>query len=826
MKKLFSKCWFVPSVTAAALALLIYGAYSAYYEFCVTAEGVSGIAYTVLASIACAWIFFVFIDSIFVYSSNIIKGIIATVLGAGFFQATLWVTNSVINTDFLAEERVIFITLMITFALISVLLLAAFILRTRTEKTSINVITGIVLFCVSLGALYTSSAEEINRFIVQQEIKFDTVDASQMAVSDAEKLRCREWYNTNILLKNGTTTLPYTFDVGGKSINDDIDNWTIDVSEESETGKVYRGGKTSYITLTHKTNGLKATVEATIYEENATCEWTVFIKNEAEENSKTIDNFYAFDNSIDTGKSELYYSKGSYDRADDFSLLKKELSSFNSSFGSDEGRSTDSYLTYFNIYGENYGAILSIGWTGRWEAKLRQNDNNVDIRVGQEKFDAYLLPAEEVRSPLVSLTFYETKNPLKGFNMFRNWVLDCVYPENIQNTYTMLEIAGPESLETTQQILQTLKNTNDSVFRGTDNFWMDAGWYPKTDKNWYDGVGNWTPDPTRYPDGISQLSEYAESKNNGLVLWYEAERVTNGTPLYTKGAENEEWLVTFEDGKYAMWNLANEDAMNYLSEHISASLIENGVSVYRQDFNFAPDKLWDKADKEFYDGRKGICENHYVTNLYKYLDNLCANVDGLVIDNCASGGRRLDLEMTRRSIPIWRSDYNCMVRTDIYEATQSQTYGLSMWLPLSGTIKYAGNEYQSRSTILTCQLDTFGTISSADRGNYTEQRKLMTENYYPLESGSYSNSKILAMQYSKENGTKGTAFIYKRANVEDTEYTLKLNGLNSASTYKVYDYDTPGNVFYYKGADLMNEGITVKLPEGEKAIIYMFSAVA
>ena len=76
------------------------------------------------------------------------------------------------------------------------------------------------------------------------------------------------------------------------------------------------------------------------------------------------------------------------------------------------------------------------------------------------------------------------------------------------------------------------------------------------------------------------------------------------------------------------------------------------------------------------------------------------------------------------------------------------------------------------------------------------------------------------------NGTKGTAFIYKRANVEDTEYTLRLNGLNSASTYKVYDYDTPGNVFYYKGADLMNEGITVKLPEGEKAIIYMFSAVS
>jgi hypothetical protein len=31
----------------------------------------------------------------------------------------------------------------------------------------------------------------------------------------------------------------------------------------------------------------------------------------------------------------------------------------------------------------------------------------------------------------------------------------------------------------------------------------------------------------------------------------------------------------------------------------------------------------------------------------------------LTIDNCASGGRRIDLETCSRSYPLWRSDTQC-----------------------------------------------------------------------------------------------------------------------------------------------------------------------
>lgn len=822
MKKIFEKVWFVPAVTTVLLGLMCYGTYALYYEFSGAAEGVSGIPYSLIASAACAWFFFVFAKSVFREKLSIPVGILSAVVGAGFFQGVLWSVNAAVNTpDGLLNGKVVLTTQIIAYSVVALLLLVTFILRAKNKHKVLNIILAAVYFITSCVALFISAEDDLNRMKHQKNITFESISADEMSVTSAEKQRCRDWFDANILLKNGKTQLPYDFKVDGKSINDDLDNWTYEASPESENGAVYQGGKTSYITFKNKNNSLVATVEATIYEENATCEWTVFIRNDGKENSGVISDFYAFDASIDTGKAELYYSTGSHDHASDFSMMKKNLSVIPSVFTSEDGRPTDLFLPYFNISGENHSVILGVGWTGLWKTSIKQSGDNAVIKVGQEKFKAYLLPSEEVRSPLVSLTFYENDNALKGFNMFRNWVIDCVYPENIADTITMLEIAGPHSVDSAAHIIETMNTFPEEVFENADNFWMDAGWYYKPDNDWYVGVGSWIPDAERFPNGISELSDYAKSKNCGLVVWYEPERAMNGSEMYNAGAEHEQWLVPSDE--YAMWNLANEDALKYFCEFMADSLNKNGVTVYRQDFNFSPDVLWKKADKEFYDGRTGICENHYVTNLYVFLDYLCENVEGLIIDNCASGGRRLDLEMTRRSVPIWRSDYNCAYHVDLYEATQSQTYGLSFWLPLSGTLKYTGSEYESRSSILTCHLDTFGTIFSEHAVDYTEQRELMTENYYPLEHGSYNDKSILAMQYSAEDGSEGTAFIYKRDKVTDTEYTLKLNGLVPDKEYEVYDFDSPADVKTLSGEKLMREGMTIPLPEGEKAIIIMFS---
>lgn len=124
---------------------------------------------------------------------------------------------------------------------------------------------------------------------------------------------------------------------------------------------------------------------------------------------------------------------------------------------------------------------------------------------------------------------------------------------------------------------------------------------------------------------------------------------------------------------------------------------------------------------------------------------------------------------------------------------------------------------------------------SAEEIKLTDEEKEPCENWfrnnlsttaenYPLDFGSYDSDRMMAMQYSLQDASEGTVLIYKRADVEDDEYTVKLNGLVPSEVYNIYDIDNPEAIRRFTGEELMNKGITLPLPEGEKAIILMFSA--
>jgi DNA-binding CsgD family transcriptional regulator len=75
----------------------------------------------------------------------------------------------------------------------------------------------------------------------------------------------------------------------------------------------------------------------------------------------------------------------------------------------------------------------------------------------------------------------------------------------------------------------------------------------------------------------------------------------------------------------------------------------------------------------------------YNAGLYAMWDAVLASRPGLVIDNCASGGRRIDLETLSRSVPLWRSDFNLLGTHP--ESFQMQTMGLSAFSPVhAGTV--------------------------------------------------------------------------------------------------------------------------------------------
>src|SRR5207253_11022667 len=119
---------------------------------------------------------------------------------------------------------------------------------------------------------------------------------------------------------------------------------------------------------------------------------------------------------------------------------------------------------------------------------------------------------------------------------------------------------------------------------------------------------------------------------------------------------------------------------------------EQGIDLYRQDFNFSPLSIWRANDAE---DRQGITEIRHLTGYLAYWDELRRRHPNLLIDTCASGGRRNDLETLRRSVPLWRSDDQGDPTTE-----QGHTYGLSLWCPYHGTGIGTDSTYLLRSAMI------------------------------------------------------------------------------------------------------------------------------
>ncbi len=808
MKKAKTKQIVEITVTTVLFGLMIYAAYSLWYIFHGANSGTDVHLYTGLTGIALGWFMLLFTDKV-LPKTGLVGKIISFLIGNVLVHGYIWGIDAKINTTCNDSDAVIIKTFTLVFVLSAVILLTTFILRAKNKYKVVNAIFAVIYFVVSCGGVIIFNEENIKALDYKKNLQFDTLSAEEMMITAAEQKLAADWTENNFI---STSEYPFTFSVDGQKFNPA--DW--DKAVKTEKKEIYRGGKTRYITFTNK-DLLQVTVELTVFEKNASCQWTVYVKNTGKSDSGVINDFYALDFAFNTGKADIFYSIGSDTKASDFSLIRKSLSSAKI-FSGIEGKPTEKYMPYFNVNGKDSGIVFGIGWTGQWEAEFAAIQNNTNVTVKQQSFNAYLLPGEEVRSPLISLTFYDSSNPLKGFNVFRKWINDCVYPDNVtKDHYTVMEVAGPSSVRTSDEIIAILNDISDDVYAQTDAFWMDAGWYSYND-GWYDGVGNWTVDTSRYDHGIIELSSYAKKKGLGHVLWYEPERVFRNTVFHKSGSEHEQWLIDVGDDNI-MWNLANEDALKYYCEYLTSSMKENGVTIYRQDFNFAPLGYWQKADNDYYGGRTGICENHYVTNLYRYLDYITENIDGLIIDNCASGGKRLDLEMAFRSIPFWRSDYNCSIHSDLFEATQSQTYGLSFWLPISGSALNMTNEYSARSAIMPLILMDFYANHSEFFNLFHEQRDLMSGYYYPLDFGSFDKDKMHSMQYMGEDGKNGVILIYKRAYVNESEYTVVLNGLYPDAQYEISDVDGIIETKVYSGNKLLTDGLNISLPDGEKAII-------
>ncbi|MEI7673331.1 MAG: hypothetical protein WCK00_14565, partial [Deltaproteobacteria bacterium] len=217
-------------------------------------------------------------------------------------------------------------------------------------------------------------------------------------------------------------------------------------------------------------------------------------------------------------------------------------------------------------------------------------------------------------------------------------------------------------------------------------------------------------------------------------------------------------------------------------------------------------------------------------------DELRRRHPGLLIDNCASGGRRLDLETIGRSVALWRTDYNCFPFLNP-DASQLHGAGLNLWLPLNAISPMAkpGDTYQVRSAFsagLVLNVDEFGmgNCSVSDFpwdwfkkmiGEAKRLRPYFLGDFHPLTPCVIDPEAWMAYQLLVPGRQEGAVLAFRRTESPMSTASFQLHGLDPAGTYELEDADTDGK-FHETGLNLSNVGLSINIanPRGSRLLFY------
>ena len=622
---------------------------------------------------------------------------------------------------------------------------------------------------------------------------------------------------------------PFTFLYDGKPSSTLLSAWKY----TEETKKIDADRSERTCTYTDAATGLVVRAVCTTFSDYPAVEWVVTQKNTGKANTPVIENIQALDADIPFGKTGtfiLHRAKGSSADRDDFSPIDAPLATgAEVAFGPIAGRSSDNTgFPFYNIEGPGGGVMVAIGWTGKWRAEIkRSSEDAVHLVAGMDRTHLVLYPGEEIRTPRILLLFWQGDDRMTGHNMLRRFILKH-HTRQKDGKPVQLPLAvaiangGPTPCNEYSCATETFAVAMAYRFGQFGLFpeigWIDAGWFEGAQSGWWRGVGNWFVNKKNFPNGLRPVSDALKKNGMGFIVWFEPERVFEGTWL---DKEHPEWLIKLPGSSSRLLNLGNPKARHWITDHISDMLDKERISMYRQDFNFDPLPYWQSSDAP---ERVGMTEIRHIEGLYAFWDELLARHPGLIIDNCASGGRRLDLETTSRSSPLWRTDYSYFESSGY----QCQTYGLNFYLPLSGTGNINPEPYAFRSALSSAIVlgwdinqSTF-PIEQARRSmeEFRRLRPYFTADYYPLTGYSTSDDAWIAYQFDRPEKGDGIVLAFRRQGSMDFSVNVKLHALDGGSLYDV-TYEDYGITVTETGTKLA-QGVDIRIPQAPGSLLVTY----
>ena len=664
-------------------------------------------------------------------------------------------------------------------------------------------------------------------------------------VRPSELQAARSWLNESFLLPAtgaGLSSFPVSFRYADRRLPDDATNgWMMRREPSRQVPDAVR----ETVMLADPQTGLACRCEIKAYRDFPALEWVAYFKNAGETDTPVLSDIQPLDIlfPLDAGAlCRVHHARGALAQRDDFAPLEASLTfrqgGSKLELSARTGKSSTLHLPFFNLEMGSGGVIGAIGWTGGWSASFQRRKEGIRVQAGMERTHLRLRPGEEIRSPRILLLFWEGDR-IRSQNMLRRLILAHYTPHPHGQLLQPPFCEGAWGARTEDSHLEKIRWLKENRIP-TECYWIDAGWYGDRpiaeaadglSSAWMRQVGSWFPNPEAYPSGFGPIGAAAQEAGLGLLLWVEPERAFEGTQMVR---EHPDWLIGpvpsgNADGVNFMVNLGIPEARRHITDLVSNLIRESGITCYRQDFNdLRVPELLGMADAP---DRVGMTEIRHVEGLYAFWDELLARYPGLIIDNCAGGGQRIDLETISRSVPLWRSDLQCWPFDPL--SMQTQTHGLAHWVPLSAAVCAEPTSYAMRSALgpgLVTHWSSQALEGGTDlpieriRGLMDEalaMRKYFYGDFYPLLSFSLAADAWAAWQYDRPDLGEGIMLAFRRQHSPIESATFTLHALDVDATYELHDADA-GPLGHFSGRQLSEEGLHVRIAEQLGALLFHY----
>jgi Melibiase/Glycosyl hydrolase family 36 C-terminal domain len=493
-----------------------------------------------------------------------------------------------------------------------------------------------------------------------------------------------------------------------------------------------------------------------------------------------------------------------------------------------------------------YGGIE---FSGRTRISIKREKDSLKAVFGLNPdpgpFHSRLRPGETFESLIVFFGGFRDGSDGAG-NILRPWVRavlgnpetwkDPNYPLVVNNSW-----GG--GMQVNEEIAERM--IRDSAELGVDMFHIDAGWFRD--------VGDWYPNPQKFPRGLAVISD--DAHKHGLkfgiwVDWTQAGLSTQPGALNARDPKVRDWMVTDipadwkpEPFKGQTIDIGDPEAKQWAEHEVDRIITDYHLDMLEHDGylvahgcdrtdhpHAAPDPLnkcvYKSSGAYFVDSTNSTdVSYHAVRAYYEIYSEMRRKHPGLLLEICNDGGRMVDFGTAAHG------DYFSI--TDTYDPLSNRRafYDTSHVLPAAMLESYVEKwptprienfRYMLRSGMmgwLTIMLDT--NAWSAEQHAEAKQeialykkelRGLIRDGSLYHVSPRPDGVHWDGIEYWDAARKKGVVYAFRGSSEAEETHAFMLQGLDTTARYRVKFHDR-GAAETATGRDLMGAGLKLTLSQ-------------